>query len=114
MAEWCGSHFYICWTEYDGNYRKSLVHIPDRPHCIGHEVLYVIAEFLVKSNLVEFIITLLPERLSIVIEGSILFPPSIIAKSVATKQTREADEIDAPQLVGALNDRKGRWLATTI
>jgi hypothetical protein len=42
-----GSHFYMCWTEYDGNYRKSLIRTPAHPSYIGLEVLYVLIEFLV-------------------------------------------------------------------
>lgn len=61
-----------------------------------------------KSNLVEFIIALLPKRLSIVFEGAILFSPSIVVRNVATKQPCEADDIATPQLVGTRNDRKGR------
>jgi len=96
------------WTEYNGNYRDSLMHTPDHPSYIGLEVLFFVVEFLVKSVLIKFIITLLPKRLSIVFEGSILFSPCIVARSVATKQPREADEIATPRLVGLRNDRKGR------
>jgi hypothetical protein len=95
-----GSRFHMCWTEYDGNYRKSLIHTPDRPPYIVLEVVFVIIPYLVKYVLIKFIITLLPKRLSIVFEGSILFPPSIVARSVGTKQSREANEIVTLDLSG--------------
>jgi hypothetical protein len=68
------SYFYMCWTEYDGDYRKSLMHTPDHPSYIVLEGVFVIIPYLVKYVLIKFIITLLPKRLSIVFEGSILFP----------------------------------------
>jgi hypothetical protein len=99
-----GSHFYMCWTEYDGNCRNSLMHTPDRPPYIGLEGLFIIAAFLVKAVLIDIIIPLLSKKLSIVFEGSILFSPSVVARSVATKQSREANEIAMPRLVGSRND----------
>ena len=102
------SYFYVCWTECNGNYRKSLMRTPDCPTYIGLEVLYIIAEFLVKSNLVEFIITLLPKRLSIVFEGSILFSPFIVARSVATKHLVKPTRLPRPDLSGfAMIGREG-------
>lgn len=69
------SYFYICWTEYNGNYRDSLMRTSDHPPYIGLEGLFVLVPYLVEYVLIEFIITLLPKRLSIVFEASILFYP---------------------------------------
>jgi hypothetical protein len=70
-----GSHFYTCWTEYDGNYRNSLMHTRNRPPYLGLEVLFVIVALLVKTVLIKAIIPLLSKKLSIVFKGSILYFP---------------------------------------
>jgi hypothetical protein len=75
------SYFYICWTEYNGNYSDSLMHTPTHPSDIGLEGLFVIVGLLIKSVLIKFIITLLPKRLSIVFEGSILFYPLLLREA---------------------------------
>lgn len=113
------SHFYMCWTEYDGNYSISLMHTLERPSYISLELLFLIIALLskalvIKAVLILFIIPLLSKKLSIVFEGSILFSPFVVERSVATKQSREDKEIATPRLIGARNDKKGRWLATTI
>lgn len=57
------------------------MHTPTHPPDIGLEGLFVIVELLIKSVLIEFIITLLPKRLSIVFEGSILFYPLLLREA---------------------------------
>jgi hypothetical protein len=103
-----GSHFYMCWTEYDGNYCKSLINTPDHPPYIGIEGVFTIVPYLVKYVFIKFIITLLPKRLSIVFKRSILFSPFIVVRSVATKQSREANKIATLDLSGfAMIGREG-------
>jgi hypothetical protein len=60
-----GSHFYMCWAHYCGNYRNSLTHTLYHPSYIGLEVLSFILALLIKTALIKTIIPLSKE-LSIV------------------------------------------------
>jgi hypothetical protein len=100
------SHSYMCWTEYDGNCRNSVVHTPGRPLCVGLEVLPGILALLVKRVLASIIIPLSSNKLSIVFEGQLYVFPPVVVRSVMTKQSREANEIATPRQVGGRNDRE--------